>query len=477
MEQTAVKKPPVVEVENNGFKFKALMSADLMIAHLYIEQIDQERIWDVSTQELSDFLKNAGIVYGIKEDVLEKLLTEPVFNRNIEIARGNAPGKGIDSESEMLFELAGDKAPVVGDDGYIDYKNLSLINNAVAGQPLAKKIPATVGPPGVTVTGQEIPGKMGKDKALPKGANTVVSEENPDLLIAAKDGAITFSNNLVSIDNVYKINSDVDTATGNIDFVGSLQITGEVKAGFQVKAAGNIEIGKNIEDAQIISGGSVVAKGGFVGSGKGLIKATEDVFVKYVENQEIIAGNDVNVGGEAMNSKIVAKNAVILKGQKAVIVGGIVSAGKLIEASIIGSQFGTPTIVRAGFNTELMDELNKIETEINRLDSDNERIKKALYTLVRLELDNKLGAAQKAAMKQLKDQQVEIPNHIEQLQKHRKELIAKISENKKAKIEVKNMTYPGTIIQIGMLKREINKMIGHCTFGVSNDKIVIMSHS
>jgi len=475
MEQTAVKKTPAVEVEKNGFKFKALMSADLMIAHLYIEQIDKEHEWDINTKDLIDFLNNAGIIYGIKNDILEKLLTEPVFNKNIEIARGDIPGKGIDSGFELLFELAGDKAPVVGDDGYIDYKNINLISNAVTGQPLAKKIPAAAGSPGITVTGEKVPGKIGKDKALPKGANTAISNENPNLLIAAKDGAITFSNNLISIDNVYKINSNVDTATGNIDFVGSLQISGDVKSGFQVKAVGNIEIGKNIEDAQVISEGSVVAKGGFVGSGKGLIKATEDVFVKYVENQEIIAGNDVNIGGEAMNSRIIAKNAVVLKGQKAVIVGGCISAGKLIEASTVGSEFGTPTLVRAGYNTELMDELNKVDAEINRLNNDNERIKKALYTLVRLELDNKLSPAQKAPMKQLKDQQVEIPNHVEKLVKRKDELVAKLNENKKARIEVKDTVYPGTTIQIGMLKREINKVINHCAFGVSHDKIIIMS--
>jgi len=475
MEQATVKNPPIVEVENNGFKFKALISADLMIAQLYIEQVDKDHVWDVGIKELRDFLGNAGITYGIKNDVLEKLLTEPIFNKNIEIARGDTPGKGIDSRFELHFDLAGDKAPVVGDDGYIDYKNLNLISNAVAGQPLAKKIPAAAGDPGITVTGQKVPGKIGKDKSLPKGANTVISEENPDLLLAAKDGAITFANNLISIDNIHKVSSDVDTATGNVDFVGSLQISGDIKAGFQVKAAGNIEISKNIEDARVISGGSVVAKGGFVGSGKGLIEAAEDVFVKYVENQKINAGNDVNIGGEAMNSKIIAKNAVILKGQKAVIVGGSVSAGKLIEASIIGSEFGTPTIVRAGYNIELMDELNKIENEIDRLNSDNERIKKALYTLVRLELDNKINAAQKAAMKQLKDQQVEIPDHVEQLEKRKEELVAKLNENKKAKIEVKNTVYPGTTVQIGVLKREINKVINHCTFGVSHNKIIIMS--
>lgn len=475
MAQAAQTKPKSTSVQKGSFKFNVNLSKEDMVAHLVIETQGSDEDFTTTTEELVQILNQSGVVYGINNEQLAKIVNDSLINKPVEVAKGLQPGKGKDAGFELLFETANNKAPMVGDDGYIDYKSLNLISNATKGQPLAKKIPAAKGDPGMTVRGKEIPGLMGKDRALPKGKNTDVSPDNPDLLIATHDGAITFANNLVSIDNVYKINSDVDMSTGNIDFVGSLKIAGMVKAGFKVKAAGNIEIGKNIEDAEIISGGSVAATGGFVGSGNGTINAAEDVYVKYVENQIIQAGHDVNVGGGCMNANITAGNAVIVKGAKSVIVGGNVTALNLIEANVVGSEFGTPTLVRVGYNQALIAELKAAEKELQRLQEDGEKIHKAMYSLVRLELDGKLSPAQRSALLQLKEQQVEIPKRCEALTMRKTEIVAKLNENKKAKIVAKQTVYPGTIIQIGILKREIDKVINGCTFGVSHDKIVILS--
>jgi len=448
-----------------------------MLAHLTIEQTNEDAAFGFSREALAEMANQAGVVYGLNNDRLEKLTTELMLSKQIEIARGKSPGRGNDSGCDLLFAAANTKAPVVGDDGYIDYKNLNLINNAAVGQPLAKKIAATVGEPGKSVTGNDIPGIPGKDRALPKGKNTAISSDNPDLLIATKEGAITFANNVVSIDSVYKLNSDVSIATGNIDFVGSLQISGGVKSGFKVKADGNVEIGKNIEDAEVISGGSVVAKGGFVGSGKGIIEAKEDVFVKYVENQQIEAGHDINIGGGAMNANIVAGNAVFFKGLKAIIVGGSVTAHNLIETNTIGSEMGTPTLVRVGYSPAIMRAIQELEVKLKQLEKDEGKIKQALYSLVRLELDNRLSPKQKEALEQLRAHSLEIPNLKNTYEEQKKDFLGKLKENKTAKIVVKGNVYPGAIIQVGLLKKEINKLIGSCAFGIIRDQIVITSHA
>ena len=297
------------------------------------------------------------------------------------------------------------------------------------------------------------------------------------MLIATKNGSITYTSKLISVEDAYTISSDVDTSTGNIDFIGSLKIAGAVKAGFKVKAEGNIEIGKNIEDTQVVSsGGSVLATGGCVGSGKGWIKAAEDVFVKYVENENIEAGHDVNIGGSAMNANINAGDSVILKGNKAVIVGGSVTAGSLIEVGCIGSELGTKTLVRVGYNPKLMKELSEIDNELNRIEADQERIKKALYSLVRLELDNKLSDSQKNAMNQLKSHQKGIPGQIKKLNERKSEVLTKLNENRKAKIIVRQQVYPGAIIQIGTLRKEIEKAVSNCTFRISHDKVAFFSN-
>ncbi len=477
MVQAAQARPNVKTVDHKSYRFTINIASDEMTAHLKVEPIKKSGEGAINVEEITEVLNSQGIVAGINTEQLEKFLSEELVSKVIEAAKGTPPEKGKDAAFELLFENAGSKAPVLGDDGFIDYKNLNLINNATQGQPLAKKIPPTQGKPGITVTGKKIDGILGKDKALPKGKNTDVSPDNPDLLIAVKDGSITYTSNLISIDDTFKVNSDVDTATGNLDFVGSIVIAGMVHAGFSIKAAGNIEIGKNIEDAEINCGGSLVANGGFVGSGKGVIKAGEDVFLKYVENQTVFAGHDVNIGGSAMNANITANNAVVVTGNKAVIVGGKVTAANLIEAGVLGSDLGTSTTVRVGYNKQLIKEYREIETEMERLKADGEKIHKAMYTLVRLEIDNKLNAAQKVALAQLKEQQVVIPAQLEKLELRKTEIITKLNENKKAKIVANRTVYPGTTICIGMLKREINKVINGCTFGISHDQIVIMART
>ncbi len=451
------------------------ISPDEMRAHLIIERTDEDAVFSFGLEELTEILNQAGITYGLNNERLQKLPTELPLNKSIEIARGDVPRRGADSSFELLFDASGSRAPKVNDDGYIDYKNLNLINNATQGQPLAKKIPATQGKSGMTVTGREVPGEKGKDRALPKGKNTEVSPDNPDLLIATREGAITFANGLISIDNVFKLSSDVDNSTGNIDFVGSLQIAGTVKAGFRVKAEGNIEIGKNIEDAEVVSGGSIIAKGGFVGSGNGVMKANEDVFVKYVENQRIEAGHDVNISSGTMNAQIVAGNAVLLSGHKSVIVGGCVSASNLIEVNTIGSELGTPTLVRVSYDPSVAKEIQDSEDEAKRLQSDNEKIKNAMYSLTPLELDNKLSQNQKNTLAQLKEHEDRVSKQLEKQEEKRKNLLKKLNENKNAKIVVKGIIYPGAVIQIGSLKKEINKVINGCTFAVERDQIVIVS--
>jgi len=323
MQQVAEKKKSALSFEERGYQFQIEISADAMVAGMTIVPIDKQAIFNFTPDELNAILKKAGVVSGIKQDVLHNLTQSVTFNRKIEVARGKNPEKGIDAGFELLFDTSTRKAPAVGPDGHIDYKNLNLIVNARAGQPLARKKPAALGGPGFTVTGEEIPGQMGKDRALPKGKNTDVSPDDPDLLIATENGSAQFVNNIVVVEKDYKLLKDVDIATGNIKFVGNLYIAGAVKAGFSVMAEGNIFISKNVEDAEISAGGSVNIEGGFVSSGNGFIRANQDINVKFIENGTVDAGHDINIGGQTINSNISAGNAIILKGKKAIILGDI----------------------------------------------------------------------------------------------------------------------------------------------------------
>jgi uncharacterized protein (DUF342 family) len=175
-----------------------------MMAHLQIDPVSKDSAFTMTVEDLIGILKQAGVVHGIKNDQLAKQVTSLVVGKRIEVARGTPPQKGEDAKFDLLFEANVSKAPVVGADGYIDYKNLNIIRNAVVGQPLAKKIPPQKGESGMTVTGEEVQGLPGKDRALPKGKNTDVSPDDPDLLVATETGAINYGNSIVTIEKNFK---------------------------------------------------------------------------------------------------------------------------------------------------------------------------------------------------------------------------------------------------------------------------------
>ena len=58
-----------------------------------------------------------------------------------------------------------------------------------------------------------------------------------------------------------------------------------------------------------------------------------------------------------------------------------------------------------------------------------------------------------------------------------KELLNKFNENKKAKIVVRGQVFPGTTIQVGTLKKEINKTISNCTFRAKGDQVIVQSNN
>jgi uncharacterized protein len=476
MPQVAEKKKSGFSIEERGFQFLVDTSADSMLASLTITASDNQAIFNFKPEELKNILNQAGIIAGIKEDQLQNLAQSPALNKKIEVARGKQPDKGIDAGFELLFDPKSNKAPAVGADGHIDYKNLNLITNAKIGQPLARKKPAAAGAAGFTVTGEEIPSQIGKDHALPKGKNTDISPDDPDLLVASENGSVQFVNNIVIVEKDYKLLKDVDIATGNIKFVGNLQITGTVKSGFSVLVDGNLSISKNVEDSIISSGGSVTIEGGFINSGNGYIRATEDVAIRFIENGKVEAGHDINIGGEVINSNISAGNAIFVKGKKAVILGGQTAAYNLIETDSIGSDMGTKTLVRVGYNPEILREYQHIDSEIKRLKSDTERIKQALYSLVRLEMDSKLSPDQQEMVTKLKACRDAIPGQIEELEQQKAELLKKLEENKGAKIVVRGTAFHGTVIQIGMLKKELNQDVTNCAFMVDRDQIITISH-
>jgi uncharacterized protein (DUF342 family) len=401
-------------------------------------------------------LRKECVVFGLNEDLVRHIAQGEQLDEKIQVAAGTPPQPGEDARIEFKVDLDVDRAPKVGDDGRIDYKNIDFLRNAPAGTVLAVKHQRTDGIPGMSVQGRELSALRGKDKSLPIGSNTYASKDKLQV-IAKTDGSISYAGGRISIQPISTISGDVSVETGNIDALGSLKVRGDVNAGYTLKVGGDLEIGGNVMDAAIESGGNVMVKGGFIGQGKGRIVAKGNVTARYVENQTIIAGGDIIIGGEAMNARMMSGNSVYFKGGKSKLVGGECTARNLIWLRDVGNETGTITVARVGYDPKLMGEYNSTRQEIERLETDLSRVKEGLLVLIKLQMDNKLPEAKKPVLEKLKQFQVTAPQQIAALKEKIAELEKKIEENSKAQIAVEGTAYAGAKFYFGLIYGELQR--------------------
>ena len=314
-------------------------------------------------------------------------------------------------------------------------------------------------------------GLNGRDFPFNHGNNTKVSEDGLKLM-ATTGGSILYLYNKVAVNDLTIINSDVDFNVGNIDCKGSVRVNGDVKAGFTIKLDGDLEVNGNVEDCDIDVKGNIMVKGGFFGKGEGLMKAGGDVTLKYVEGQNILAAN-IYVGGEIINSKLMARERVQVKGRKGKISGGIVKAGKEIRASELGSKTGTNTVLNVLLDPELIKKYQETTEEIERLKADQIRIKEAMVALYRLQIDKKLPPDKERVLQQFEKFQTELPGNLERLHNTKAEIEEELKKYGDTQIVAENVIYPGVRIHFGIVYRDILEEQKKCKLILENNQIFI----
>jgi hypothetical protein len=426
----------------------------------------------LSVGQLRGLLVDAGVIYGAKQNVLEQLVASPVYGERILVAEGEPSLAGIDASIEYLFNTSATREPTVDAHGHIDYKDLNFIQSAKAGQVLARKTPALAGAPGKSVLGKEIAPKLGRDRALGRGANTELSADGLTLT-AAMEGTIAFKSNVISIQSMQNIPGSIDASTGNVDCLGSLKINKDIAGEYRVTVGGDLEVGGNVEDAIIEVGGNVIIRGGFFGGGKGTIKAGGDVTIKYAEKQKIRAEGTVYIGGEVLSCDIYAGDAVIVQGKTGRIVGGNVAAKHLVRVSTLGSDAAVPTHVHVAYDMKTVERFRAVTKELERLANDEKRVKEAMVVMFRLELSGKLPADKKEILQRFKQFTKELPAQRDVLQMEQSDLKQQMQELSGARVVVEETIYAGTVIHFGPVYKEINEDIsGAFVFEKTGDSII-----
>ncbi|SET42898.1 DUF342 domain-containing protein [Paenibacillus sp. NFR01] len=448
-------------------------SDDKGIAYLQFTKKDEN--FSCSVEDLEAFLHNQEVRYGIERDIVQRISTNPeeYFFSKVPIAIGDPAVNGTDGRVEMAMDLEEHRKPLVKEDGSVDYKDLVRLNNVLKGQLIAKVIPPQPGKSGRTVTGEEMPFKAGREARFKIGKNVVVDQDESSMY-AAIDGLVTLTDKgKVNVFPVYEVNGDVDYSTGNIDFVGTVVIRGNVLTGFTVRSAGDIRIVGGVEGAELYAGGSIEISGGIIGYNKGLVSAGKNVKVSFIQDGNVVAGEDIIVSQSIMHSNIRAGQNVLCNGAKGLIVGGVVQAGEKVSARTIGNTMSTATAIEVGVVPELRNEINELRQELRLLLENEDKTNKALYLLNQLATGGQLPPDKAALRIKLNATKQQHMRDEKRVKERVLEIERMLEDTGRAKVEVVKTIYGGSKIVIGRYTRFIKDPIERIVFMYSEGDITI----
>ncbi|MBP2631381.1 MAG: hypothetical protein H6Q70_2009 [Firmicutes bacterium] len=395
--------------------------------------------------ELLNKLKEAGVVYGIDMCILATL-TQTRFAKDVACAYGIEPRNGEKAYLKYYFDADSQGRPEEQEDGRVDFKETNNFLCVEEAKLLVEKIPATPGVSGIDVFGKEILPKPGKDIPMPVGKNVICVDNWR--LYAAIDGHLhVFLDKRINVIPIIVIDGDVDYATGNIDFKGSVIVRGSVQTDFCVKAGGNVEVCGNICGGTVEANNIIVRKG-IQGMNRGFIKARERLVSGFIENATVYADTDVVVSDFIMNSNVFAGSRVIIEGRRGLVRGGRISAGEVIRAVTVGNKSGVVTELEVSINPFLKDELLNLRSQIQKDETLYKELEQSI-SYIRKQGIERLSAIKQERYKKDEAEFQLLPERIEEVRQRIANIENLLRSLKPGRIRVSDFIYPGTKMSIG----------------------------
>ncbi|MFC4775368.1 DUF342 domain-containing protein [Paenibacillus sp. GCM10023252] len=467
-----------MEESNLDSYIRIQVSADKLSAYLTFSRLNDE--FQCLPEQLERYVRSHGVLYGLRLDVIGQIAKNPIvyYKEQTLIAQGEPVREGKDGSIKMVhdMELEPDHRPVELQDGKVDFKEIVQLKNVKRGQLVAERMEPQLGLPGKTVTGEELPPKAGKQARIKAGKNVVLNGDQ-SALYSAIDGLVTMTDkDKINVFPVYEVNGDVDYRTGNIDFVGTVVIRGNVLTGFKVKASGDIRVVGGVEGAELESEGSIEITGGILASNKGLVKAGKNVKSSFIQDGNVVAGEDVLVGQSIMHSHVRAGRSVICLGSKGLIVGGSVQAGDLVKARTIGNTMATVTAIEVGVKPEYRQELGELRSKIKSLMDSLDKTDKALVLLDQLASLGQLTPDKMALRIKLTATKRQSQLEMDETRERILDIERTLENAESAKVDVLSTVYGGTKIVIGRYTRFVKDSAARVSFRFSEGDIVLLPY-
>lgn len=326
-------------------------------------------------------LASAGVTSGIDQVAVANACQQPGCN-GVVVATGLLPVDGHDAVFEELIPVLGDRAPKVDENGLIDYREHGSIQVVHAGEPLMRRQPATPGVDGYTVRGKVLTARPGRDQPFAAQlAGAEVAQDNPNLLQASLTGQPVRVQCGVMVEPILRI-PEVNMATGNIHYDGTVQIGGDVSHGMKVQASGDIVVGGMVDGGELEAGGNIAVTGGVVAHAK--LRAAGSVTARFAEAVQIYAGTLIVIHDMALECELQSLNQVVVgdaSPQRGRLIGGVTTAMMSIKVPVLGSATSGVTRLVLGSNPELDAKHRALQERIDKEDAAHTSLHKLVVHL------------------------------------------------------------------------------------------------
>lgn len=421
--------------------------------------------------QIAALLKDAGVAYGIDFDAIKEMVSQKIYNKPFRAAVNKKPEDGTDGWFEFLFKTNIDTKPKILKDGSVDYSSYGEVPTVEEGQEIVRYHRAIQGVDGVSVRGETIVAKKGKDLAKLKGRGFYLDEKG-EIYYAKYDGKITYIDERLVIDKELVIEGDVSYTTGNVEFQNDVHIRGNVLTGVKITSLkGSIIVDGYVESAVLLAKHNVVLKNGMQGNGKGSIDAGGDVTGKFFEQVSIKASGDVKANA-IMNSNVVCGQDVIVSGRYGIIIGGYIKATRYIKATIIGNMSEVRTVVETGVDGDLFAILAKCEQEKAKAEITVDKINKAIEQVnIVLEKTDRSDLKEKKII--LMRNKIEKDTLINKYTKEKQDIVEKMGKANLARVTIDKVIYPGTMVIINGMKASVDDMCSHVEYARRGPGIIV----
>ena len=397
----------------------------------------------IAQDEVLSAIKEADIKKGVDYAVVKAICDGTTSGDIVTLAKGVMPQAGADGWYEFFFDTNVKSNPVLMEDGSVDYQNAKWFELVKKGQTVAVYHEAQEGTPGYTIMGESLATKKGKEKPILTGSGFQILEDKKTY-IATENGKIELKDNRLVISSLLVLD-DVTSATGNVDFDGSIYVRGNVGQGVSIHATRDVLVDGYTESSVIEAGGDIILKKGNNASGRGFLRANGDVMGMFFESARVWAGGKVSAN-YCLRSEIHAGTRIEISGRNGVLAGGLAQAQNLIQATNIGNEASLATRLVLGnkdknvqMQVDLQGREKKVSQELRLLLNAYQEFRKKFEPVIRNVHPTYL---------KLEDAIYTKKTELEELKKRKDAVEKEQKKQKSAKVVVTGNLYSGVSVEI-----------------------------